>query len=136
MQSSRELKSNLPWAHLNSIASKCVQPANKKWKKKYWHETTFVIGALARSLKYIYALARNRKYAQACNPKWGMPGTQPHFALLRAVAGLFTFFISLIAQEIHRWKQQNYGRRFLRCHIVGLLFQKEIIWCLLLFLCH
>jgi hypothetical protein len=30
MQSSKELKSNLHWAHWNSIASKCVQPANKK----------------------------------------------------------------------------------------------------------
>jgi hypothetical protein len=38
-------------------------------KKTYWHETTFVMGALARSLIYIYALARNRKNAQARNPK-------------------------------------------------------------------
>jgi hypothetical protein len=42
-------------------------PACKQ--KKYWHKTTFVIGALARSLKYINALARNRKYAQVRNPK-------------------------------------------------------------------
>jgi hypothetical protein len=41
----------------------------KNEQKIYWHETTFVIGALARSLKYIYALARNPKYAQARNPK-------------------------------------------------------------------
>jgi hypothetical protein len=38
-----------------------VSSLQTKRRKKYWHETTFVIGALARSLKYIHALARNRK---------------------------------------------------------------------------
>jgi hypothetical protein len=47
----------------------CPACKQKNGKKKYWHETTFVIGALARSLKYIYALARSRKNAQARNPK-------------------------------------------------------------------
>jgi hypothetical protein len=33
------------------------------------HREAVLKCALARSLKYIYALARNRKYAQARNPK-------------------------------------------------------------------
>jgi hypothetical protein len=90
----------LTHTHQSSILIVC--------QKYSLHREAFLKCALARSLKYIYALARNQKNRSGAQPKmtnaWRADTLCPaaHFALLRAVAGLFTFFILLIAQEIHR----------------------------------